>query len=63
MIYQNIYEENRALLFSCCIFRDQNAEFKAMYAGCVGNNARSSTEAALMALTCAIEGDSQTPSK
>lgn len=40
--------------FVGCILRCQNANFKALYAGPVGQGARSSTDAALMAITCGI---------
>ncbi|KAK9924214.1 hypothetical protein M0R45_032596 [Rubus argutus] len=40
--------------FVGCILRCQNADFKALYAGPVGQDAGSSTDAALMAMTCAI---------
>lgn len=51
-----VYACNRtsSKAFVGCILRCQNADFKALYAGPVGQDAGSSTDSALMAMTCAI---------
>ncbi|KAK9904525.1 hypothetical protein M0R45_000608 [Rubus argutus] len=71
--YAFAYNRTSRRVFACCILRDQNAQFKAIYAGCVGNNVHNITLAALNAFRCAaglaaseggdpleIEGENQT---
>lgn len=51
--YAYAYNHTSRRVFTCCILRNHNAHFKALYAGYAGNNVHNITMAALNAFRCA----------
>ncbi|KAM5580171.1 hypothetical protein ABKV19_009757 [Rosa sericea] len=52
--YAYAYNQTSRKAFVGCVIRSENAAFKALLAGVAGQDARSTSDAALMALTAAV---------